>query len=109
MDPSLMLDPDAVSKRFTQLVEVGGRQERVYYQHPLIQQIDDETAKNLLLEINEGEDLEELMRAEKEELERIKAAAERKKEKEKKKGEKKGKQQRTAGDVKKPERRRHYL
>ena len=87
MDLSLMLDPAAVAKSFTQVVEVDGKQERVYYQHPLIQQIDDETAKNLLLEINDGEDLEELLQAEQAELELIKAKAEKEKEKEKKKEE----------------------
>ena len=86
-DPSLMLDSPSVAKKFTQVVDVDGRQERVYYKHPLIQQIDDEAAKNLLLEINEGEDLQELLQAEQAELELIKAKAEKEKEKEKKKEE----------------------
>ena len=34
MDSTLMLDPDTISKRFTQEIEIGGRTERVFYRDP---------------------------------------------------------------------------
>ena len=34
MDSTLMLDPNTISKRFTQEIEIGGRTERVFYRDP---------------------------------------------------------------------------
>ena len=85
MDPSLMLDSTAVAKSFTQIVEVDGKQERVYYKHPIIEKIDTAAAEQLFLELNEGEDLQELVEAQKLELEAIKAEAEKEKKKEERK------------------------
>ena len=59
MDSTLMLDPDTISKRFTQEIEIGGRTERVFYRDPRLQQADEELARQLNLEINPDYNLEE--------------------------------------------------
>ena len=59
MDTTLMLNPDTISKRFTQEIEIGGITERVFYRDPILQQADEEMAKLLNLEINPDFDLEE--------------------------------------------------
>ena len=52
MDSTLMLDPDTISKRFTQEIEIGGRTERVFYRDPRLQQANEELAKKLNQELN---------------------------------------------------------
>ena len=59
MDPTLMLDPDTISKKFTQEIEIGGVTERVFYRDPRLQQADEEMARLLNLEINPDYNLEE--------------------------------------------------
>ena len=59
MDSTLMLDPETISKRFTQEIEIGGRTERVFYRDPILQQADEELARQLNLEINPDYNLEE--------------------------------------------------
>ena len=59
MDSTLMLDPDTISKRFTQEIEIGGVTERVFYRDPRLQQADEELARLLNLEINPDYNLEE--------------------------------------------------
>ena len=45
MDSTLILDPDTISKRFTQEIEIGGRTERVFYRDPRLQQADEDVAR----------------------------------------------------------------
>ena len=75
MDSTLMLDPDTISKRFTQDIEIGGRTERVFYRDPRLQQADEELAKKLNQELNPDynleESLEELRRVEKKKILRV--------------------------------------
>ena len=59
MDSTLMLDPDTISKKFTQEIEIGGVTERVFYRDPILQQADEEMARLLNLEINPDYNLEE--------------------------------------------------
>ena len=59
MDPTLMLDPDTISKKFTQEIEIGGVTERVFYRDPRLQQADEKMARLLNLEINPDYNLEE--------------------------------------------------
>ena len=59
MDSTLMLDPDTISKKFTQEIEIGGVTERVFYRDPRLQQADEEMARLLNLEINPDYNLEE--------------------------------------------------
>ena len=59
MDSTLMLDPDTISKRFTQEIEIGGVTERVFYRDPRLQQADEDMARLLNLEINPDYNLEE--------------------------------------------------
>ena len=59
MDSTLMLDPDTISKIFTQEIEIGGKTERVFYRDPRLQQADEELARQLNLEINPDYNLEE--------------------------------------------------
>ena len=59
MDSTLMLDPDTISKRFTQEIEIGGITKRVFYRDPRLQQADEELARLLNLEINPDYNLEE--------------------------------------------------
>ena len=54
-----MLDPDTITKRFTQEIEIGGRTERVFYRGPRLQQDDEELAKKLNQELNPDYNLEE--------------------------------------------------
>ena len=54
-----MLDPDTISKRFTQEIEIGGRTERVFYRDPRLQQADEELARLLNQELNPDYNLEE--------------------------------------------------
>ena len=75
MDSTLMLDPDTISKRFTQDIEIGGRTERVFYRDPRLQQADEELAKKLNQELNSDYNLEEsikeLRRVEKKKIQRV--------------------------------------
>ena len=75
MDSTLMLDPDTISKRFTQEIEIGGRTERVFYRDPRLQQDDEELDKKLNQELNPDynleESLEELRRVEKKKIQRV--------------------------------------
>ena len=41
MDPTLMLDPESISKKFTQEIEIEGITERVFYRDPRLQQADE--------------------------------------------------------------------
>ena len=59
MDPTLMIDPDTISKVFTQEIEIGGITERVFYRDPRLQQADEELAKKLNQELNPDYNLEE--------------------------------------------------
>ena len=59
MDPTLKLDPDTISKTFTQEIEIDGVTERVFYRDPRLQQADEELAKLLNLETNPDYNLEE--------------------------------------------------
>ena len=59
MDPTLMMDPDTVSKRFTHEIEIGDITERVFYRDPRLQQADEELAKKLNQELNPDYNLEE--------------------------------------------------
>ena len=59
MDSTLMLDPDTISKRFTQEIEICGITERVFYRDPRLQQVDEELARQLNVEINPEYNLEE--------------------------------------------------
>ena len=72
MDSTLMLDPDTISKRFTQEIEIGGRTERVFYRDPRLQEADEELARKLNQELNPDynfeESLEEQRRLEKKKI-----------------------------------------
>ena len=72
MDSTLMLDPDTISKRFTQEIEIGGRTERVFYRDPRLQEADEELARKLNQELNPDynfeESLEEQRRVEKKKI-----------------------------------------
>ena len=59
MDQTLMMDPDTISKRFTQEIEIGGITERVFYRNPRLQLADEEMAKKLNQELNPDYNLEE--------------------------------------------------
>ena len=69
MDSTLMLDPETISKKFTQEIEIGGRRERLFYRDPRIQEANEELARNLNHELNPDynfeESLEEQRKAEK--------------------------------------------
>ena len=54
-----MLDPDTISKRFTQEIEIGGRTERVFYRDPRLQEADEELTKKLNHELNPDYNFEE--------------------------------------------------
>ena len=75
MDPTLMLDPETISKKFTQEIEIGGITERVFYRDPRLQQADEELAKKLNQELNPDYNLEEsikeLRRVEKKKIQRV--------------------------------------
>ena len=75
MDPTLMMDPDTISKRFTQEIEIGGITERVFYRDPRLQQADEELDKKLNQELNPDYNLEEsiteLRRVERKNIRRI--------------------------------------
>ena len=75
MDPTLMIDPDTISKVFTQEIEIGGITERVFYRDPRLQQADEELAKKLNQELNPDYNLEEsiteLRRVERKNIRRI--------------------------------------
>ena len=75
MDQTLMMDPDTISKRFTQEIEIGGITERVFYRDPRLQLADEEMAKKLNQELNPDYNLEEsiteLRRVEKKNIRRI--------------------------------------
>ena len=75
MEPTLMLDPDTISKVFTQEIEIGGMTERVFYRDPRLQQADEELAKKLNQELNPEYNLEEsiteLKRVERKSIQRI--------------------------------------
>ena len=62
MDSTLILDPDTISKKFTQEIEIGGVTERVFYRDPRLQQADEELARLLNLEINPDYNLEESLK-----------------------------------------------
>ena len=68
MDSTLILDPDTISKRFTQEIEIGGRTERVFYRDPRLQQADEELARKLNQELNPDYNLEEQRRLEKKKI-----------------------------------------
>ena len=72
MDSTLMLDPETISKRFTQEIEIGGRRERVFYRDPRLQEADEELARKLNQELNPDynfeESLEEQRRVEKKKI-----------------------------------------
>ena len=59
MDSTLMLDPETISKKFTQEIEIGGRRERLFYRDPRIQEADEELARKLNQELNPDYDFEE--------------------------------------------------
>ena len=67
-----MLDPETISKRFTQEIEIGGRTERVFYRDPRLQEADEELARKLNQELNPDynfeESLEEQRRVEKKKI-----------------------------------------
>ena len=75
MDPTLMIDPDTISKTFTQEIEIGGITERVFYRDPRLQLVDEELAKKLNQELNPEYNLEEsiteLKRVERRNIQRI--------------------------------------
>ena len=75
MDPTLMIDPDTISKVFTQEIEIGGITERVFYRDPRLQHADEELAKKLNQELNPDYNLEEsiteLRRVERKNIRRI--------------------------------------
>ena len=75
MEPTLMIDPDTISKVFTQEIEIGGMTERVFYRDPRLQQADEELAKKLNQELNPEYNLEEsiteLKRVERKSMQRI--------------------------------------
>ena len=75
MDPTLMIDPDTISKVFTQEIEIGGITERVFYRDPRLQHADEELAKKLNQELNPDYNLEEsiteLKRVERKHVQRI--------------------------------------
>ena len=75
MDPTLMIDPDTISKVFTQEIEIGGITERVFYRDPRLQHADEELAKKLNQELNPDYSLEEsiseLRRVERKHVRRI--------------------------------------
>ena len=75
MDPTLMIDPDTISKVFTQEIEIGGMTERVFYRDPRLQHADEELAKKLNQELNPDYNLEEsiteLKRVERKHVQRI--------------------------------------
>ena len=75
MDQTLMMDPDTISKRFTQEIEIGGITERVFYRDPRLQLADEEMAKKLNQELNPDYNLEEsiteLRRVERKNIRRI--------------------------------------
>ena len=75
MDPTLILDPETISKKFTQEIEIGGITERVFYRDPRLQQADEELAKKLNQELNPDYNLEEsikeLRRVEKKKIQRV--------------------------------------
>ena len=75
MDPTLMIDPDTISKVFTQEIEIGGMTERVFYRDPRLQLADEELAKKLNQELNPEYNLEEsiteLKRVERKSIQRI--------------------------------------
>ena len=70
-----MLDPETISKKFTQEIEIGGITERVFYRDPRLQQADEELAKKLNQELNPDYNLEEsikeLRRVEKKNIQRV--------------------------------------
>ena len=72
MDSTLMLDPETISKRFTQEIEIGGRRERVFYRDPRLQEADEKLARKLNQELNPDynfeESLEEQRRVEKKKI-----------------------------------------
>ena len=61
MDSTLMLDPETISKRFTQEIEIDGRRERLFYRDPRIQETDEELARKLNQELNPDYDFEEIL------------------------------------------------
>ena len=75
MDPTMMIDPDTISKVFTQEIEIGGMTERVFYRDPRLQLADEELAKKLNQELNPDYNLEEsiteLKRVERKSIRRI--------------------------------------
>ena len=75
MDQTLMIDPDTISKVFTQEIEIGGITERVFYRDPRLQLADEELAKKLNQELNPEYNLEEsiteLKRVERKNIQRI--------------------------------------
>ena len=75
MDPTLIIDPDTISKVFTQEIEIGGITERVFYRDPRLQHADEELAKKLNQELNPDYNLEEsiseLRRVERKHVRRI--------------------------------------
>ena len=75
MDPTLMIDPKTISKKFTQEIEIGGITERVFYRDPRLQQADEELAIKLNQELNPEYNLEEsikeLRKVEKKKIQRI--------------------------------------
>ena len=75
MDPTLMLDPESISKKFTQEIEIEGITERVFYRDPRLQQADEELAKKFNQELNPyynlEESIKELRRVEKKNIKRI--------------------------------------
>ena len=70
-----MIDPDTISKTFTQEIEIGGITERVFYRDPRLQLVDEELAKKLNQELNPEYNLEEsiteLKRVERKHIQRI--------------------------------------
>ena len=75
MDQTLIMDPDTISKRFTQEIEIGVITERVFYRDPRLQLADEEMAKKLNHELNPDYNLEEsiteLRRVEKKNIRKI--------------------------------------
>ena len=70
-----MLDPETISKRFTQEIEIGRRRERVFYRDPRLQEVDEELARKLNQELNPDynfeESLEEQRRVEKKKIPKV--------------------------------------
>ena len=62
MDSTLMLDPETISKRFTQEIEIDGRRERLFYRDPRIQEADEELARKLNQELNPDYNFEESLK-----------------------------------------------